>query len=266
MKSLFLFSKGQSFLHRLDPRPKFLCVLAILSFVLIFSDPLFLMGAFVGVITIIWVFANISPIKYWKFLLFFSPLILAVAIIQSITYPGESAVLFSIGPVSFLTAGLFFGVSIGFRLATMGLTFMMFSMTTTPKNVGLAIHKLGIPFKYAYLTTIGLRFLPLMQEDLATLQDARAARGDSRVGSRNPLTKVQSLPKSFFPLAANSIRRSKETAMALELRGYGASRNRTTINDLSMTPVDYVVSLLSLGIFGLIVYTRFALGWGVIQT
>lgn len=263
MKSLFQFSGGDSVLHRLDPRPKFLVVLAVLAFVLLFEQPLFMLGAFATVIALIWVFGRIPPTEYWTLLLFFTPLIGAVMLIQGLTFhPSGSEVLFAIGPIRFFDQGLLFGASIGLRLATMGLTFMMFSMTTTPKNVGLALHKVGVPFRYAYLATFGLRFLPMMQSDLQTIQNARAVRGDRDVGSRNPFRRLKSLPMSFFPLAANSLRQSNETAKALELRGYGASEHRTTVFDLELRRVDYVVGVIAFVAVAATVYARLVLDVG----
>lgn len=266
MKSLFQFSGGDSFLHRLDPRPKFLVVIAVLAYVLLFEQPMFMLGAFFAIIGIIWILGGIPPTEYWTLLLFFTPLIGAVMLIQGLTlHPPESEIVLALGPVQFSDYGLLFGASIGLRLATMGLTFMMFSMTTTPKNVGLALYKVGVPFRYAYLATFGLRFLPMMQSDLKTIQNARAVRGDKDVGSRNPFRRLKSLPMSFFPLAANSLRQSNETAKALELRGYGASEKRTTVFDLELRWVDYAVGGLMVLVLGAIVYARVVVGIGLIR-
>jgi energy-coupling factor transport system permease protein len=266
MQSLFQFSGGDSFLHRVDPRAKFLIVLAVLSFVLLFENPVFLATAFIAVIAIIWVFGRIPPTEYYMLLLAFTPLILAVALIQGLTYrPPGAEIVAALGPVGFSDYGLLLGLSIGLRLATMGLTFMMFSMTTTPKDVGLGLNKVGIPFKYAYLATFGLRFLPLMQEDLRTIQNARAVRGDPDVGSRNLFRRLKSLPMSFFPLAANSLRQSSETAKALELRGYGADIKRTTVYDLSLEIRDYAIAVVCLAVIGVVIYARVGLGIGLLN-
>lgn len=265
MKSLFQFSGGDSFLHRLDPRPKFTIVLAVLAYVLLFERPDYMLVAFGAVIAIIWLLGGISPLAYGKLLVFFLPLILAVTFIQGLTqHPPDSTNVVVLGPAGLSDAGLLLGASIGIRLATMGLTFMMFSMTTTPKDVGLAIHKAGVPFRYAYLATFGLRFLPMLQADLATIQNARAVRGDQDVGSRNPFRRLKSLPMSFFPLAANSLRQSSETAKALELRGYGSSEQRTTVFDLELRATDYATAVVACCILGAVVYARFVLGIGTI--
>lgn len=267
MRSLFQFSGGDSFLHRLDPRAKFPIVIAVLSYVLLFEDPMFLAAAFVAVVAIIWILGGIAPTEYFTLLLAFTPLILAVAIIQGLTLrPPGAVIVVEFGPIGFSDFGLLFGLSIGLRLATMGLTFMMFSMTTTPKDVGLSLYKIGIPFRYAYLATFGLRFLPLMQEDLQTIQNARAVRGDPDVGSRNIFRRLKSLPMSFFPLAANSLRQSSETAKALELRGYGAKIKRTTVFDLTLGARDYATTVVAFVTIGVVVYARFVLQIGIIHT
>jgi energy-coupling factor transport system permease protein len=265
MKSLFLFSGQEAFLHRVDPRAKFVMVLAVLAYVLLFENPLYIAGAFVLVMIVLWALGGASPLEYWSILVLFTPLILGVTVIQALTnHPPGSESLFIFGPIAISRIGLLVGLSVGIRLATMGLTFMMFSMTTAPSKVGLALYKSGIPFRYAYLATFGLRFLPLMQEDLETLQNARAARGDPSVGSRNPVRRLATLPRAFFPLAANALRQSSETAKALELRGYGATTERTTVDDIAMRASDYVIVLLSMAIVAGVGYARFVLGVGTL--
>jgi energy-coupling factor transport system permease protein len=265
MKSLFLFSGQEAFLHRVDPRAKFVLVLAVLAYVLLFENPMYMAGAFVIVMVVLWVLGNISPLEYWTVLVLFLPLILGVTVIQALTnHPPGSVELFSLGPIGVSQVGLLVGLSVGVRLATMGLTFMMFSMTTAPSKVGLALYKSGVPFRYAYLATFGLRFLPLMQEDLGTLQNARSARGDPNVGSRNPIRRLSTLPKTFFPLAANSLRQSSETAKALELRGYGAKTTRTTVDDIAMRASDYAIVVASVALVAAVAYARFALGLGTL--
>jgi len=186
-----------------------------------------------------------------------------VTLVQALTYhPAGATNLVAAGPLGLSDAGLVLGLSVGVRLVTMGLTFMMFSMTTAPTKVGLALYKTGVPFRYAYLATFGLRFLPLMQEDLQTLQNARAVRGDPDVGSRNPFRRLKSLPMTFFPLAANALRQSSETAKALELRGYGSPRKRTTVHDLSLGATDYLVTVLALVVLVGVVYASVVLGFG----
>jgi len=103
-----------------------------------------------------------------------------------------------------------------------------------------------------------------MQEDLGTLQNARSARGDPNVGSRNPVRRLATLPKTFFPLAANSLRQSSETAETLELRGYGASEKRTTVDDITMRASDYAVVVVSAVVVLTVAYARFVLEMGTL--
>jgi energy-coupling factor transport system permease protein len=263
MKSLFLFSDSDSVLHRLDPRAKFLGVLAVLTYVLVFNDPLYITAMFGCIVAALWLLGGISPFEYWTVLLLFSPLVIAVTLIQGLTnHPPGAEMAFVLGPIRLSEFGVSVGLSVGTRLATMGLVFMLFSMTTSPKKVGLALSKSGVPFKYAYLATFGLRFLPLMQRNLNTLQDARATRADPNSGSRNPARRLLSLPKTFFPLAANSLRQSAETAKALELRGYGSTADRTVVSDIQMRPTDFAVAVAAVLASGTVVYLRVAYGIG----
>lgn len=263
MKSLFLYANDDSFLHRLDPRPKVVFVLAMLVYIVSFEQPMYMLSALVFIICLVYALGGISPLLYWRVLALLVPLMISVTVIQGFTFhPEGTAYLFEVGPLRFSELGAVRGLSVGARLATMAVSFIMISMTTTPNDIGLALYHSGVPYRFAYLATMGLRFLPLMQEDFQTLQDARAARGDHNVGSKNPVRRMLSLPKSLFPLAATSMRESSQMAVALELRGYGNAEDRTTVDDLSLRPVDYAVVVVSLVAIVLTLYVRFVLGIG----
>lgn len=249
MKSLFLFSGGASPLHRMDPRTKVVIVVAVLTMIFTVGDPLYSLAVAAGVVGILWAFGRIAPSEYAELLLLFTPLIVVFTLIQSVSYyPIDARELFRFGPVAMTLDGVQFGLSVSTRLVTMGLTFAMLAMTTNPMDIALAVTRLGVPYRYSYLTSFALRFLPLVQDEMNTLRAAIAARAHPYVESRNPAKRMAIVVYALPPLAIGSLRRSIDIALAMELRGYEARIPRTYVRTLRFKAVDGV-ALVGVALF-----------------
>ena len=249
MKSLFLFSSASSPLHRLDPRTKVLAVVAVLTMVFVVDEPLYSLGVAVGVVVVLHAFGRIAPWEYAGLLVLFLPLIVVFTLIQSVSYhPIGAHELLRVGPVSATLEGAQFGLAVSTRLVTMGLTFALFAMTTNPMDIALAVTALGIPYRYSYLTSFALRFLPLVQDEMNTLRGAIGARAHPWVEARNPFKRMAVVVYALTPLAIGSLRRSIDIALAMELRGYRAGIPRTYLRTLRFKAVD-AVALLAIVVF-----------------
>jgi energy-coupling factor transport system permease protein len=167
-------------------------------------------------------------------------LIAAVTLIQALVRPAEGgAYLAQIGALHFSREGVTVGLAIGMRLTAMALTFAGFAMTTNPNDIALALTKLHIHYRYCYLTSFALRFLPLVQEEAQTLLIAMSVRGSPDPGSGNPFRRVRAVTNILLPLIVGSLRRSVDIALAMELRGYRDDRPRTYARRIGMKREDY---------------------------
>jgi energy-coupling factor transport system permease protein len=249
VKSLFLFSGGRSILHRMDPRTKALIVVAVLIMLFVVDRPAYSGAVGLGVVVILHVFGRIAFWEYGGLLLLFAPLIIIFTLIQSVSYhPIGAHELGRLGPVSMTFEGAQFGLSVSTRLVTMGLTFAMLAMTTNPMDIALAVTSLGIPYRYSYLTSFALRFLPLVQDELEVLREAVAARAHPDAEARNPLKRLRVIVRTLPPLAIGTLRRSIDIALAMELRGYRSPGPRTYLRQLQFKGVD-AVALAALALF-----------------
>src|SRR5581483_3517723 len=131
MKSLFLYASGDSFLHRADPRTKFLGMIILLYFVLTTLIVPYMAAVLALVVLVLWLLAGIAPREYAAVLITFIPLILVVTLIQALVRPAAGdAYLARIGTLHFSREGVEVGLAIGLRLTAMALTFAGFAMTT----------------------------------------------------------------------------------------------------------------------------------------
>ena len=242
MKFLYQFSAGESFLHRLDPRTKLVFIVCFLISTFLLPHPWVMPLA---IIAIIWVLGRISPLEYLVFLLFLLPLMTAITLIHLLTDgpPYFDARLLGVVPLS--RPGWDAGLLVAFRLAAMGIAFLMFSMTTEPFDWGMAMYQSGLNYKVAFMFAFAMRFFPLLQEELVVIRNALTARAYPAIGAWNPYVFLRGVAISIMPLGLGALRRSRDIALAMELRGFNYAETvgvrRTVFRDIRMRPRDWAV-------------------------
>ncbi len=258
MRSLFLFAARESPLHNLDPRTKVGLVLAVLAMVFAHGSVLYIAGVFVLLVLVLFAFGRIGPNEYADMLVLFLPLIVAVTLINAFSRPNEpgGTILLGLGPLAATSDGARFGLLIAVRLAVMGLTFATFTMTTNPMDISLALAKIGVPYRYGYLSSFALRFLPLLQDEMMTLLSALAARGHPHAGSHNPVERVLGIVYVSPSLAVGFLRRATDVALAMELRGYRANVTRTYMRQIQFAAGDAIALAGGLAFVGVSVYLK----------
>jgi energy-coupling factor transport system permease protein len=250
MRLLYQFEASDSFLHRLDPRTKL--VIVICSLVLTFLAPWPWVMA-LAAMAVIWIFGRISPAEYYPILLFFLPIMIAITLVQVFLVGGEpyQPIVINGSPVwQFSLKGWQEGTTIAWRLAAMGIAFLMFSMTTDPFHWGLSLYNMGLPYKAAFLFAFAMRFFPLLQEEMATIQSAFQARGADALSSWHPYRFLVGVAQVVFPLGLSALRKSQNIALAMELRGFSfpeiTGQPRVIYRDVRLRLVDWVVMAASL--------------------
>jgi energy-coupling factor transport system permease protein len=131
-------------------------------------------------------------------------------------------------------AGLTYGLRLLGQLTVLVYTTGLLTMTTPPLTLTTGLQRLlgwlsrlRVPVEeIALVVTLGLTFLPLIQQQLDRVLTAQLARGaDFRHGSwemrgRNALA-------LFVPLLVANLRRAEDLALAMEARGYHVGAPRT---------------------------------------
>jgi energy-coupling factor transport system permease protein len=262
MKMLYQFSAGQSFFHKLDPRTKLVFAVCYLISAFFFPYPWWM---FLGVVILIWLLAKISIKDYAIFVIYMLPLMITLTLVQMLVGGPPGIKLFGF-EIPFLSeAGYLIGSKIAFRLAVTGISFILFSMTTDPFDLGLSLYKTGLSYRVAYMIAFALRFFPLLQEELFVIRSALQARAYASIGAQNPITLVKGLGVSVVPLGVGALRRSQDIALAMERRGLGfpdqLGTTRVIFRDVRLRKWDFVVMALSIvGLILVIVFFGSSLG------
>lgn len=103
-----------------------------------------------------------------------------------------------------------------------------------------------------------MRLLPLMAREWQTIGMARRARGVD--AGRNPLAAVRLFGGRLLALLVGAVRRGSRMAMAMEARGFGSARRRTSARVQRMRSTDWALLFGSVVVAGVAIGVSLALG------
>ena len=237
MPLLASYTSRESFFHRLHPRTK----LVWLGGALTLCFALDLVRVDLVLIFIVlgssWA-AKLDLERFWSVTKVFLLLAVGMVLIQTV-FHGEGEVFFRLGPLDLHREGLSLAVRGTLRLFCTLLLLLQFTMWTHPVDLAQLLAKAGLPYRYAMLMALALRFFPLLEEELEGIFEAQGARG---MEFRGPLRKALALGPTAVPLCLRTLRRANEVALAMELRGYGFRSHRTYLRPITFRPVDHVMT------------------------
>jgi energy-coupling factor transport system permease protein len=238
------YYKGDSILHRLDPRTKVAAtVLYILSLFIGKSIPAYLLAvAFLAVmikISTVPFFFMVRGLKAVFTILLFS------VVINMFFIPGE--VILDFGFCDISKEGLQTAGFMALRLVFLILGSSLMTLTTTPNQLTDGMEKLLKPLKkihipvheIAMMMAIALRFIPILTEELDKIMKAQSARG-AEFNTGNMIQKVKSVVPILVPLFVSAVRRANDLAMAMESRCYHGGEGRTKMKPLLYHRNDYM--------------------------
>jgi len=238
---------GNSFLHRLDPRTKFLSLILLmvvaftvqdfLSMVLLWF--LFFLGLAVSGLSWAYVFRGVRSFL-WLFLF--------TACLHFFFTPGPSLPFFPIGFLNLTWTGLAKGVFVAAQLFLAILFSSLMTLTTSPLQLAHGLEKLLGPLKrfrvpvedFSMMTMLAIKFIPILLGEANRIIKAQSARGvDFESGSF--FRRVKNLLSILTPLFHSVFKRADDLAVALLARGYLSGGKRTHLHELKMTGKDYWV-------------------------
>jgi energy-coupling factor transport system permease protein len=223
----FLGQAGPTAVHRLNPLTKatLATVTAIAAVVL---------GGLVGPVVLVAV-AVIAPAVVAGVvgrllrlsLLLALPIALSAFLVNLFFYPGGTAVLVRIGPVTATAEGLTFALEILVRILAISGAVTLFYLTTRPADLVLDIERRGVSSRVAFVANASVQTVPAMVERAGQITAAQRARGLDTEGS--PWRRVRGLVPIVGPVILGSLAEVEERTMALEARGFSRPGRRTLL-------------------------------------
>ena len=240
------FSRGDTPLHRLDPRVKFLLTFLLFLTAILYLQLIPLVAILILQVPIIMI-AEITRewLKSLKGASVLAVIIFTTNIISIYFFQGNV--------VTF--AAVEHSLSLTLRFIVLITSFSIFFLSTSPDKLSLALEKARIPYEFNFAFITAIRFVPVLADEAQTIMDAQRSRG-LELDKGNFLTRIRNYIPILLPLIINSIRRSLELAEAMESRAFGAVEARTNLYELKMTKTDYLVLILIVLLLIVVIYVK----------
>ncbi|XHH07746.1 MAG: energy-coupling factor transporter transmembrane component T family protein [Candidatus Bathyarchaeia archaeon] len=237
------FRKVYSPIHNLDPRIKFVYVIAIFISAILFYQILPLAILFLMQLPFVFL-ARVQ--KQWVRSLrgaaFLAGFIFAINILTTFLTNN-----YTITVPQFEAA-----IAMTLRFVVLVESFSVFFLTTSPDHLGLALEQSRVPYEFAFAFTTAVRFVPVLAEEAQTIMDAQKARG-LELEKGSILKRIRNYIPILIPLIVSAIRRSLELAEAMESRAWGATKKRTNLYLLKLHKGDFIL----IGITALVLAVTF---------
>lgn len=120
------------------------------------------------------------------------------------------------------------GISLAGRITAILLGFLLALAAVHPGKLVEAMVERRVPFSIAYLFAATLQAVPRLQEQATAILEAQRCRGLRSTGS--PWRRVRSVVPLALPLVQGALVEADERAVALEIRGAVAGRQRTPLD------------------------------------
>ncbi|MGQ9514232.1 MAG: energy-coupling factor transporter transmembrane component T family protein [Thermoproteota archaeon] len=222
----FRFRRGESFIHRSDPRAKFVLSFAFMMMAITFLKLELLLFLLVLQLAIL---ANGRCLKDW--LRSLKGLSLLIALIFA------AQILVSRSWISAITYSL--------RFVVITSAMSWFLLTTSPDDLGLSLEQVGLPPDLSFAFTMAIRFVPVISNEFQSVYDAQRSRGlELEKGSF--IQRIRKYVPIIVPVFIETIRRTYEIADAMEVRAFGAKPKRTRMNILVMHASDWIMLFIAI--------------------
>ncbi len=231
----FVFRRGNSVYHRLDPRVK------LLISVLMFVTTLLVRVVYELALVITFMVAVAAVATVLRRV--------ARTMLLTATF---SAFIFVINIV--FTRDLATSTLYATRFVAIVVSTSLFFITTSPDELEQVMKMFRIPRDVVFAFVTAVRFIPVMMLDTLQIMDAQKSRG-LELEKGNLLRRVRNMIPILIPLVVNSVIRSGELAEAMESRAYGAVPEPTSLMEYRSTSADRVVALTAVVLFAVTAYS-----------
>lgn len=246
---------------KLDVRTKLVIAAILSTLALVYQNAVFLAAVLLMTIFAL-VMLKVSLhviIDFRKFLYLY----LILIVIQSLFIRGGEP-LVTIGEFHLLTTeSIIYGIAIILRFLILigsGLILLNCDMS----EMLLAMDRMRIPYEIVFMIQIGIRFIPVLINELSNIFDTIQLRGVDlrRVYKRKVIRVYISI---FTPLLYSIWQKTEQLSILLELRGFRRYPTRTYYRTISMGIIDYTIIGLSLSLAILfVVFTSILSSRGII--
>ncbi len=239
---------GNSLLHRLDPRVKFVGTL-------MFIISLFLFQGWVGYLiatAVLVIMIKVSKVPFSFMVKGLKAIVVLLVITLAFNiFLTPGTVIWQWKFLKITEEGLILAGKMAVRLVELVMGASLMTLTTTPNQLtdGLErllrpLNKIHVPVhELALVMSIALRFIPILMEETDKIMKAQIARG-ADFESGGVIKKIKAMVPLLVPLFVSAFRRANDLALAMEARCYHGGDGRTQMKPLQYAGRDRIAYIL----------------------
>ena len=241
------YLQGDSFIHRLDPRTKFLAT--FLFIIIVFLANNWLTYFILAIFTMIALLASKIPMSFfWNGVKPLLWVILFTVVLQMVfTTGGDVYVEWAF--IKITSYGVINAIFIFLRFMFIIFISTLMTLTTPPLQIADAMEsimkplgKIGVPVhEIALMLSIALRFVPTLMDEAQKIMNAQRARGVD-FGEGNLFEQMKAIIPILIPLFVSSFNRAEDLATAMEARGYQGGTGRSKYRVLTYGKIDGIAT------------------------
>ena len=267
------YRKLDTFLHRLNPRVSLMFVLGVIIASIIWTDPIVITVATVGLVAL--GFACKFPWKqigwFLKMALFASTLIIIIqgfsldpSLVTKDMYKGW--VLFYAMPnkqMPFMLDGMLYGYASSLKIYLVVIAVGILGFTVDPAEIIQMLNHIPFASKhFVFIFSTAWRFIPQIQQQLFNLMDAQKTRGMD-LDKGKLMERLKKIVPIVTPLLSNALDISDQIALSMEARAFGSGNKNKFVKPASMTPAVLAVILVEAALIVLMMVAVGAWGFGI---
>jgi len=252
------YVEHNTFIHKMDPRNKIFCLVALMVAVFIgykTYEMTFIIGGSLAILIVsLLLIAKVRILDVFKSLRVLWFFVLLLMIINVFAPPANAIhIAFHIGKKAIYWEAIFQSLKIILRLVLMIMLTMLLTATTKPLDLTYGLEWYMTPFKLikfpvheiAMTISIALRFIPTLLDETERIMKAQSSRGvDFKHGKIS--SRLKAIVSLIIPLFISSFQRSEELADSMEARGYDPKGKRTRYRILRFSFGDFIGFFLCL--------------------
>lgn len=242
MKGFLEYVPGDSFLHRANPIAKILASLLII-FACFVTSSFVLLAVILVVDYLIAYRAGMmkQTLGLTKAVFGFSLILAIIAILT--TSEGTQLVSLPWGYIG--TGSLLAALRIIMRLVACAIPLFLTFYVTKLNDIANSLVKIvHVPYRYAFVFTSTVHFIPVFMNDMSGIMEAQTARGVEFDGSF--LKKLRLMIPLCVPLLVSSVRKTNSAAIAAEVRGFNLRNRQSGFKSYPFHGIDGGVVVVAL--------------------
>ncbi|MHA1855810.1 MAG: ATP-binding cassette domain-containing protein [Promethearchaeota archaeon] len=136
---------------------------------------------------------------------------------------------------------LYYSIRTGLLIIIFISTAVIFTKTTSPKDLVYSLIQIGIPYRFAFAFMIGLRYIPLIEQESNTIEIAQKLRGAYIRKGMTVKEIYNHIIERITTLLISILRKTKITASTIEARGFGLYKTRTNLYKVKWALKDTLI-------------------------